>query len=179
VNLTDINSLEPYPGLRSFRKDESDIFFGRDDHVEEMIAKLAQHHFLCITGASGCGKSSLARTGLMNHLEAGFLPGRSSDWIFCDLRPGNDPIKRLFAGLAKAIVEQVDSAGENITSEREAEIYQLFHSNSATYMPCLDPLSIAIFATFATFATFVSRDNQGDEQPYRLRRSMPRLRPRC
>ena len=57
----DTSSLEPYPGLRAFRKDESDIFFGRDDHISEMIVKLSSSHFLCITGSSGCGKSSLIR----------------------------------------------------------------------------------------------------------------------
>ena len=35
-------SEAPYPGLRSFRRHEVDIFFGRDDHIDEMIAKLAK-----------------------------------------------------------------------------------------------------------------------------------------
>jgi hypothetical protein len=96
-------SEAPYPGLRSFQKHEVDIFFGRDDHVDEMIGRLAASHFLCITGPSGCGKSSLARTGLMNSLEAGFLPGRGSDWIFADMRPGGAPLKNLFGAIAKAL----------------------------------------------------------------------------
>lgn len=96
---------EPYPGLRSFRKDESDIFFGRDEHVDTMIDKLADAHFLCITGPSGCGKSSLARTGLLNGLEAGFLKGTGSDWIFCDFRPGGDPLEQLKRSLVSGILE--------------------------------------------------------------------------
>ena len=95
-------SREPYPGLRSFRKDESDIFFGRDDHVAGMIEKLAATHFLCVTGSSGCGKSSLARTGLQNALEAGFLKGEGSDWVFCDFHPGNRPLDDLLETLAGA-----------------------------------------------------------------------------
>lgn len=94
----------PYPGLRSFLRSEFDIFFGRDDHVSDMVDKLAENHFLCVTGPSGCGKSSLARTGLFNALEAGFLPGKGSNWIFCDVHPETDPIHRLADGLSQAIV---------------------------------------------------------------------------
>lgn len=118
----DTSSLEPYPGLRAFRKDESDIFFGRDDHISEMIVKLSSSHFLCITGSSGCGKSSLARTGLMNHLEAGFLSGRGSDWIFCDLHPGNNPVDNLFRGIADAVVGEVEEDTGGGTGERSAQI---------------------------------------------------------
>jgi tetratricopeptide (TPR) repeat protein/KaiC/GvpD/RAD55 family RecA-like ATPase len=110
---------EPYPGLRSFQRHEVDIFFGRDDHVDEMIDKLAKSHFLCVTGPSGCGKSSLARTGLMNGLEAGFLPGRGSDWIFVDFRPGGDPLRSLIDTFAEATAAQLSSTSE--TSEQAAD----------------------------------------------------------
>ncbi|ETX28842.1 AAA family ATPase [Roseivivax isoporae] len=101
----------PYPGLRSFRRSEFAIFFGRTGHVADMLAKLARHGFLCVTGPSGCGKSSLARTGLFNSLEAGFLPGRGSDWIFCDMHPETDPLDRLCDALATAIVLGESGAG--------------------------------------------------------------------
>src|SRR5690349_14351959 len=58
MDSSDTDTPQPYPGLRSFKKEESDIFFGRDDHIDEMIAKVAERYFLCITGPSGCGKSS-------------------------------------------------------------------------------------------------------------------------
>jgi WD40 repeat protein/energy-coupling factor transporter ATP-binding protein EcfA2 len=129
MELADSISTEPYPGLRSFRKSESDIFFGRDDHLDEMTAKLAKHHFLCITGPSGCGKSSLARTGLMNHLEAGFLPDRGSDWIFCDFKPGDRPIDALFETLAASIVaESSDDPGGEVERReqlRDSLYYQV------------------------------------------------------
>src|ERR1043166_3439229 len=124
MELADSISTEPYPGLRSFRKSESDIFFGRDDHLDEMTAKLAEHHFLCITGPSGCGKSSLARTGLMNHLEAGFLPGRGSDWIFCDFRPGDHPIDAMFDSVAEALAAEMSPNGAGADAE---QLRQLLH----------------------------------------------------
>jgi hypothetical protein len=119
-------SREPYPGLRSFRKDESDIFFGRDDHVAGMIRILADTHFLCVTGSSGCGKSSLARTGLQNALEAGFLKGEGSDWIFCDFHPGNRPLENLLDALSTAAAEGDDAADADTLVTRAANLRQLF-----------------------------------------------------
>lgn len=119
-------SLIPYPGLRSFLRSEFDIFFGRDDQVSDMIEKLAKNRFLCITGPSGCGKSSLARTGLFNALDAGFLPDRGSDWIFCDLHPGTDPLTRLGISLAKAIVTGESGRGEaEPTGDHVASVAEL------------------------------------------------------
>ena len=121
------SSQAPYPGLRSFQRHEVDIFFGRDDHIDEMIAKLAASHFLCITGPSGCGKSSLARTGLMNALEAGFLPGTGSDWVFVDMRPGDEPLATLVDTMAKAVVGDpaADEAQGAQQQKRIGEIKQL------------------------------------------------------
>ena len=121
-------SSEPYPGLRAFRKEESDIFFGRDDHIDEMIVKLAARHFLCVTGPSGCGKSSLARTGLMNNLEAGFMRGRGSNWIFCDVNPGDQPINNLFSRLAASVAAEMEpDHGAPNTDRREQVRQLLFH----------------------------------------------------
>ena len=116
-------STAPYPGLRSFRTDESDIFFGRDEHVDQLIAQLARSHFLCVTGPSGCGKSSLVRTGLMNGLEAGFLPGRGSDWIFCDFNPGSRPLDALMQKLAAAIAKVLPATDDG--ANRETEVFRV------------------------------------------------------
>jgi WD40 repeat protein len=134
---------EPYPGLRSFRQDESDIFFGRDDHVDAMIDKLGAAHFLCVTGPSGCGKSSLARTGLFNSLEAGFLPGTGSDWIFCDFRPGNAPMSNLRTTLANEIV--LASKGrrdDTLASELSTLFANHFEQKSNDIGEALDGISL-------------------------------------
>lgn len=114
-------SLSPYPGLRAFRKDESDVFFGRDEHVDLLIKKLANAHFVCVTGPSGCGKSSLVRTGLQNALEAGFLAGRGSDWIFCDFFPADQPLEEMTRALAKACAEYVPASGDADESANPAD----------------------------------------------------------
>jgi hypothetical protein len=45
----------PYPGLRPFRADEADIFFGREHQTDELLTKLQTHRFIAVTGPSGCG----------------------------------------------------------------------------------------------------------------------------
>ena len=69
----------PYPGLRAFESSESDLFFGREGCVDEMLSQLARTRFLAVLGTSGSGKSSLVRTGLMDALELGFLGGAAAD----------------------------------------------------------------------------------------------------
>jgi PQQ-dependent catabolism-associated CXXCW motif protein len=105
MNLTDaLDTLgEPYPGLRSFRRDESHIFFGRECTITEMVDRLALHRFLAVTGLSGSGKSSLVRTGLLNALERGLLVEAGSDWRVADFRPGARPLSRMVAALVDAL----------------------------------------------------------------------------
>ena len=55
----------PYRGLTPFGVDDEDDFFGRDDDIDSALGRLARSPFLAVTGASGSGKSSLVRAGLV------------------------------------------------------------------------------------------------------------------
>ncbi len=92
----------PYPGLRPFRRDETDIFFGREEQTDELLEKLGRSHFLAVVGPSGCGKSSLVRAGMIAGLETGFMASAGARWRVAELRPGSHPLKRL----AKALTEE-------------------------------------------------------------------------
>src|SRR5215510_3234605 len=88
----------PYPGLRPFELHEAEIFFGRGDQIDRMLSRLEEHRFLAVVGASGCGKSSLVRAGLLPALQQGFLEGGATQWRFIIMRPAGAP----FAQLAQA-----------------------------------------------------------------------------
>src|SRR5262245_16059338 len=94
-------SSRPFPGLRPFRREESDIFFGREEQIDELLTRLGDTRFLSIIGESGCGKSSLVYAGLLAALETGFLTETGSRWRQVTLRPGNRPLR----SLAEALVE--------------------------------------------------------------------------
>jgi hypothetical protein len=92
-------SLDPYPGLRPFRQEETDIFFGREEHTDQLLERLASHRFLAVTGLSGCGKSSLVRAGLVPALNRGFVAEAGHRWRVAQMRPGRTPFARLAGGL--------------------------------------------------------------------------------
>ena len=92
----------PFPGLRSFTREEISLFFGRDDCVEAMIARLATSHFLAVIGASGTGKSSLVQAGLLSGLDMGLLPKVGARWRVVNFRPGGSPLRNLAQCLLSA-----------------------------------------------------------------------------
>ncbi|HTU56142.1 MAG TPA: hypothetical protein VMF62_19415 [Acetobacteraceae bacterium] len=103
----------PYPGLRSFRKDESDLFFGRESCVDQMVDRLAAARFLAVLGPSGGGKSSLVRTGLLDALELGAMASAGSRWLIADFRPGRQPLDNL----AHALLALAPGAGAALSEQ--------------------------------------------------------------
>jgi formylglycine-generating enzyme required for sulfatase activity len=55
----------PYMGLRYFDTTDADLFFGREALSTELLKRVKNEAFLAIVGASGSGKSSVARAGLI------------------------------------------------------------------------------------------------------------------
>lgn len=94
-------SISPYPGLRAFRADESDIYFGREEQTDALLQRLQSSRFLAVVGPSGCGKSSLVRAGMIAALETGCMADAGSRWRIAEMRPGDRPLPRL----AQALVE--------------------------------------------------------------------------
>jgi hypothetical protein len=87
----------PYPGLLAFQEEDAAIFFGRADEIAQGLELLNRLHHLgeprvvMILGASGTGKSSLVRAGLVPRLKRD--PER---WIVIDpFRPRTNPMREL------------------------------------------------------------------------------------
>ncbi|MEV6302992.1 hypothetical protein AB0M02_26490 [Actinoplanes sp. NPDC051861] len=80
----------PYPGLSAFQVSDAAHFFGRRDLIRDLVAKLDPGPFLAVFGASGSGKSSLLRAGLLPALDAPAVL----------LTPGAQPLEELAAALA-------------------------------------------------------------------------------
>ena len=85
----------PFPGLRPFEKEESDLFFGRETQTDELLRRLRRSRFLAVVGTSGSGKSSLVRAGLLPALHGGFMVQAGSHWRVAIMRPGADPMGSL------------------------------------------------------------------------------------
>lgn len=94
-------SVCPYQGLSTFKETDADLFFGRENATEELLAAVTQRPFVAITGASGSGKSSVVFAGLLPRLR------QSRDrWQIVSARPGIYP----FDSLAEALVSSGTSA---------------------------------------------------------------------
>jgi formylglycine-generating enzyme required for sulfatase activity len=108
----------PYPGLRPFERDDADVFFGRETHVNAMIDRLADRRLLTVTGTSGSGKSSLVRAGLLEALEMGLLAKAGRAWRFAILRPGAHPMEELARALLRALGLGADDSTEDGPPDR-------------------------------------------------------------
>src|SRR5512142_351663 len=91
----------PYKGLSYFDESDADLFVGREAltaKLTELVLSLASHtqdetaRFLAIVGASGSGKSSLVRAGLVSALR---WNQASTDWQVFVLTPTARPLESL------------------------------------------------------------------------------------
>ena len=89
----------PYKGLLAFQAEDAELYFGRDDDVAAMLGRLAAQRLLAVVGASGSGKSSLVRAGVLPALDAGALL-HSERWPAVVLTPGPHPLAELAAACA-------------------------------------------------------------------------------
>ncbi|MBL8100130.1 MAG: helix-turn-helix domain-containing protein, partial [Anaerolineales bacterium] len=86
--------LSPYKGLLFFDESDSELFFGRENlitHLTERVTGLSADtstRFMAIVGASGSGKSSLVRAGLVVQL-------KHKGWKCYIFTPTADPLKEL------------------------------------------------------------------------------------
>jgi WD40 repeat protein len=61
-------TASPYRGLDRFEDRDKDLFFGRDQLIKSLLAQLSASNVLLVLGASGSGKSSVVRAGLLPQL---------------------------------------------------------------------------------------------------------------
>jgi WD40 repeat protein/DNA-binding SARP family transcriptional activator len=124
----------PFKGLQYFDEIDSDLFFGREVLTAKLVNRLRESQFLSvIIGASGSGKSSVVRAGVIPTLKKGITlldgctpPEGSVDWRMHILTPTAHPLEALAVELTRE--------SESVTA-------------AATFMDDLmqDPRSLGLF----------------------------------
>jgi WD40 repeat protein/class 3 adenylate cyclase/tRNA A-37 threonylcarbamoyl transferase component Bud32 len=90
----------PYRGLLAFEAEDREFFFGREDVVRDLLDRLAPGRLAALVGASGSGKSSVLRAGLVAAVMAGEVEGVESVRLVV---PGADA-RMVVAGAAGEVV---------------------------------------------------------------------------
>ncbi|WP_316764825.1 nSTAND1 domain-containing NTPase [Streptomyces herbicida] len=76
VNPDDADDTDaPYRGLTRFEPSDRHLFFGRDQLVAQLTKRVEACRMVAVVGASGSGKSSLLRAGLLPSLQTQQSPG--------------------------------------------------------------------------------------------------------
>ncbi len=97
-----IAGLPPYKGLYCFDEPDADLFFGREALTSTLVETLFNglktgQRFLGVIGASGSGKSSLVRAGLLPALR---WQQPSANWPVYIIKPSTNPLETLAASLS-------------------------------------------------------------------------------
>jgi hypothetical protein len=96
-----------------FDVQDADLFFGRERLTADLITHLHRQPFLAVVGASGSGKSSIVRAGVIptlqgnKHIDDVLLPDECMTWPMHLITPGNHPLQALAISLANSPQEAV------------------------------------------------------------------------
>lgn len=96
----------PYRGLLHFGPNDHKNFFGRDDIVKELVARIKASNFVTVAGPSGIGKSSVVLAGLVPTLHDEWISdpsdkngGKRGNYLFTYLRLNENPFQSLASAL--------------------------------------------------------------------------------
>ena len=121
----------PYRGLNAFREEDASLFFGRDRLVDEpeqgLLHKVLTWPLVAVVGASGSGKSSVVRAGLLPRLRR--EPPSRGTWDAVVFLPGKYPFLNL--AIALEAVRNPETGAE----VRETDAAVLYKSWSSGELP--------------------------------------------
>ena len=107
-------SICPYRGLLHFREEDAPFFFGREAAIDKLLEAVQRQPFVAVVGASGTGKSSVVRAGLIPRLRS----DHGTTWEFIALVPTDQPLKALASALVpfleatKSEVDRLEEVGK-------------------------------------------------------------------
>ncbi|WP_292875811.1 caspase family protein [Nostoc sp. NMS1] len=97
----------PYRSLSYFTetKEDAEVFYGRSALTQELIQQVRdEHRLIAVLGASGSGKSSMLRAGLLYQLKLGQEIPESDRWTYITtFTPKESPVKSLQEAFALSL----------------------------------------------------------------------------
>lgn len=107
-------SVCPYRGLQYFdcKKSDAEYFFGREALTDQLLEKVRCGNFLAVLGASGSGKSSVVRAGLLYQIHLGRHLSGSENWQIKIFRPGEHPLQSLGLSFLDSGLSDIDRGSQ-------------------------------------------------------------------
>lgn len=93
VTQQQLIKASPYKGLNRFNASDRDRFYGRDKLIRRLLDAINGSGLTLVAGASGSGKSSVIRAGVIPELKQSLASQGLKDFIFT---PGQDPFESLY-----------------------------------------------------------------------------------
>jgi energy-coupling factor transporter ATP-binding protein EcfA2 len=121
VQTRPLNRASPYRGLKRFEVADRDLFFGRDQLIYQLIQSISQRSLTLLLGASGSGKSSVMRAGVIPQL-AEQLRAQFQCLVFT---PDRDPFESLRMGLLALDYKQAQT--EFVLSRQSDTLVKVLH----------------------------------------------------
>lgn len=112
-------TLCPYRGLLYFREEDAPFFFGREAAIAQLTSAVQQHSLVAVVGASGSGKSSVVRAGLVPELRK----SRERVWEIVTMVPTDRPIHALAAILMPFLEPDRSETDRLIETNKLAEAF--------------------------------------------------------
>lgn len=92
----------PYRGYEPFEEKHADYYFGRESLIQELFSTLQTKNICALVGASGSGKTSLLRAGIIPRLATGNDIVGSEHWLIRYVQLGTQPLRALAAAFTIA-----------------------------------------------------------------------------
>jgi WD40 repeat protein len=161
----------PYRGLESFEARHSQLFFGRQEVIEDLFSQvtLPQRQLSVVLGISGSGKSSLVKAGLIPYLQQ----HQAETWqILEPMRPGINPYLSLMRTLAPL-------TPRSLQLDRNTAIDRLRH-NSHQFISAIQTWSqqnpnkrlLLVIDQFEELVT-LAKPNSDDTNPQKISKIQP------
>jgi len=140
----------PYPGLQSFGPKYAPVFFGRVRDTARAIEAWseAKSPFLIVVGASGSGKSSLVRAGLVPRLTTPGVIQKVDLWRVAALRPSDSP-----RGPIDAMAHALMQAAADLPKDEQGRL------------PALPEIAAGDYGTPAELAALLARADASAIKP--------------
>jgi WD40 repeat protein len=132
----------PYVGLPAFEIEQAKWFFGRTRATSDLVNTMREclgRGPAILVGASGAGKSSLVRAGLLPALRMGVVPELDlRQWHQVTLTPTVDPCRELAVNLAPLTDADIEVLGQRLVADPVCLVDMLWQMGNARAVIVVD-----------------------------------------